>query len=123
MNIEKRIEGDLLPGDNPLLDERADRTTKRRLLLAGVLVLLVLVAIWFMVNRAAGGTDAAAAKEQAPVVSVLTPGSGMIEGTINATGTLPPGANCRSASRAKAGKCCRCWSSPASGSAPGRRWR
>ena len=88
MNIEKRIEGDLLPGDNPLLDERADRTTKRRLLLAGVLVLLVLVAIWFMVNRAAGGTDAAAAKEQAPVVSVLTPGSGMIEGTINATGTL-----------------------------------
>ena len=88
MNIEKRIEGDLLPGDNPLLDERADRTTKRRLLLAGALVLLVLVAIWFIVHRAAGGADAAVTKDQAPVVSVLTPGSGMIEGTITATGTL-----------------------------------
>ena len=88
MNIEKRIEGDLLPGDNPLLDERADRTTKRRLLLAGGLVLLVLVAIWFIVHRAAGGADAAVTKDQAPVVSVLTPGSGMIEGTITATGTL-----------------------------------
>ena len=88
MNFDSRIEADLLAGGNPLLDDGADRKTRRRLLLAGPVLLLVLVAIWFLVHRATTAADPAAATEQAPVVTVITPGRGMIEGTINATGTL-----------------------------------
>jgi RND family efflux transporter MFP subunit len=65
-----------------------DRRSRRRLIVIGMVILALLVALWFFMHR--GDTPAAAADEegQAPVVSVIAPGKGTIEGSINATGTL-----------------------------------
>ena len=89
MNVESRVEAGMLAGDNPLLDDAGQRRSKRRLLLAGGALLLIMAAIWLMIHRA--GVSAAEEgdkKEQAPVVTVITPGRAMIEGSISATGTL-----------------------------------
>jgi RND family efflux transporter MFP subunit len=89
MNIESRIDADGFTGTNPLLDDDGQGRSKRGLVIAGVVLLLIMAAIWFMVHRAgAGGAEEADKKEQAPVVSVITPGRTTIEGTISATGTL-----------------------------------
>ena len=89
MNFETRMEAGMLSDDNPLLDETGQGRSRLRLVLAGVVLLLIMAAIWFMVHRAgAGAADDAGKAEQAPVVSVITPGRTTIEGTISATGTL-----------------------------------
>ena len=89
MNFETRIDADPFTGTNPLLDDETQGRSKRRLILAGIALLLIMAAIWFMVHRAgAGAAEEADKKEQAPVVSVITPGRTTIEGTISATGTL-----------------------------------
>ncbi|MEQ1498443.1 MAG: efflux RND transporter periplasmic adaptor subunit [Novosphingobium sp.] len=73
--------------DNPLLDSEADRSSRWRLIIAGVVVLLVLIGIWFMTHSGTAA-DEGDAKDQVPVVTVIAPGQTTIEGTINATGTL-----------------------------------
>ncbi len=80
MNFESSLQ--------PTLDDGVeDRKSRRRLLVIGGLVLAALVAIWFMTHRNKGeGADAG--KDQAPVVTVVAPGRGTIQGTITATGTL-----------------------------------
>ena len=89
MNFESRIDAGMLSGDNPLLDDAGQRRSKRRLIISGLVLLLIMVAIWFMVHRAGtGAAEDGDKKEQAPVVSVITPGRTTIEGTISATGTL-----------------------------------
>ena len=89
MNYESRIDADGYTGGNPLLDDQGQGRSKRRLILAGVVLLLIMAAIWFMVHRAgSGAAEDADKKDQAPVVSVITPGKTTIEGTISATGTL-----------------------------------
>ena len=89
MNYESRIDADGYTGGNPLLDDQGPGRSKRRLILAGVVLLLIMAAIWFMVHRAgSGAAEDADKKDQAPVVSVITPGKTTIEGTISATGTL-----------------------------------
>ena len=89
MNFETRIDADPFTGTNPLLDDETQGRSKRRLILAGIALLLIMAAIWFIVHRAgAGAAEEADKKEQAPVVSVITPGRTTIEGTISATGTL-----------------------------------
>jgi len=89
MNYESRIDADGYTGDNPLLDDQDQGRSKRRLIVAGVVLLLIMAAIWFMVHRAgSGAAEDADKKDQAPVVSVITPGRATIEGTISATGTL-----------------------------------
>ncbi len=89
MNFETRIDADPFTGTNPLLDDETQGRSRRRLILAGIALLLIMAAIWFMVHRAgAGAAEEADKKEQAPVVSVITPGRTTIEGTISATGTL-----------------------------------
>jgi RND family efflux transporter MFP subunit len=89
MNYESRIDADGYTGDNPLLDDQGQGRSKRRLIVAGVVLLLIMAAIWFMVHRAgSGAAEDADKKDQAPVVSVITPGRATIEGTISATGTL-----------------------------------
>ena len=89
MNFESRIDAGSLSGDNPLLDDAGEGRSKRRWIIAGLVLLVVMVAIWFMVHRAgAGAAEEGDKKEQAPVVSVITPGRATIEGTISATGTL-----------------------------------
>ena len=89
MNFESRVDAGMLSDDNPLQDYDGQGRSKRRLLLAGVVLLLIMAAIWFMVHRApAGAAEDGDKKEQAPVVSVITPGRATIEGSISATGTL-----------------------------------
>ena len=89
MNIESRIDAGSLSDENPLLDDLGQTRSKRRWIIAALVLLLVMAAIWFMVHRAgAGAAEAGDSKEQAPVVSVITPGRATIEGTISATGTL-----------------------------------
>ena len=89
MNFESRIDAGALSGDNPLLDDMGQGRSKRRWIIAGLVLLVVMAAIWFMVHRAgAGAAEDGDKKEQAPVVTVITPGRATIEGTISATGTL-----------------------------------
>ena len=89
MNFESRIDASALSGDNPLLDDMGQGRSKRRWIIAGLALLVVMAAIWFMVHRAgAGAAEDGDKKEQAPVVTVITPGRATIEGTISATGTL-----------------------------------
>ncbi len=89
MNFESRVDAGMLSDENPLLDDAGQQRSKRRWVLAGLALLLIMAAIWFMVHRAgAGAAEDGDKKEQAPVVSVITPGRTTIEGTISATGTL-----------------------------------
>ncbi len=89
MNFESSVDAGMFSDDNPLLDDAGQRRSKLRLLMAGLVLLAIMAAIWFMVHRAgAGAGDVDDKKEQAPVVSVITPGRTTIEGSISATGTL-----------------------------------
>ena len=88
MNYESRIDGGMLTDENPLLGDGGQGRSARRWIIAGLLLLVIMAAIWFMVHRAGAGAADADKKEQAPVVSVITPGRATIEGSISATGTL-----------------------------------
>ena len=74
---------------NPMLvsgDE--DRRSSRRLIVIGLVVAGLLVGLWFFMHRGDVTATADGEQGQAPVVSVIAPGSALIEGSINATGTL-----------------------------------
>ena len=93
MNYESRIGPDdkdtALSPFNPLTEvDEEDRKSRRRLIIIAVAVTLLLIALWFFLHKS-GGAEAGDDKgKQAPVVSVIAPGRALIEGTINATGTL-----------------------------------
>ncbi len=89
MNYESTIRSDYDAGDNPLLDREEDRRSRRNLILIALAVLLAIVAIAYFVNRSGKPGEAAAdKKEQAPTVTVISPGRITVEGMITATGTL-----------------------------------
>jgi HlyD family secretion protein len=91
MNFETGISADQAASDNPLLVGGAeDRRSRRNLIFIALAVLLALVTIAYFVTRSGAPADAAAEgkKDQAPTVTVITPGRITVEGTINATGTL-----------------------------------
>lgn len=74
---------------NPLeTPDDDDRRARRRLIIIGAVVAVVLVAVWFFMHRGSAGGEFTEARNQAPVVSVITPGRASVEGMINATGTL-----------------------------------
>ncbi len=91
MNFDARIDPGSAsaeqPDGNPLYEGEEDRRSRRWLILAGIVVLLVMIAIWF-VTRDSGADAAKGPREQAPVVSVITPGRTTIMGEIGVTGTL-----------------------------------
>ena len=87
MNFDSRIEHGTLSGGNPLLDDDAPRSSKLRWIIGALALVLLMVAIYFLVHRGDAPADTDK-KDQAPVVSVISPGRTTIEGTINATGTL-----------------------------------
>ncbi len=93
MNYDSRIENSAMSAEagpyNPLLEvDDEERRSWRRLQIIGLVVVALLVGVWFYTHRgAAPGADADGGG-QAPVVSVISPGRAMIEGAINATGTL-----------------------------------
>jgi HlyD family secretion protein len=91
MNFETGISADQDAGENPLLvGGEEDRRSRRNLIIIALVVLLAIVTIAYFVTRSGAPTDAAAEgkKDQAPTVTVVTPGRITVEGTINATGTL-----------------------------------
>ena len=98
MNYDSRIDAPLqsgaeMPGGagshNPLLDAREeDRRSRRKMIIIGFVIAALLVGLWFFMHRGDAPAAAADAEGQAPVVSVIAPGSALIEGMINATGTL-----------------------------------
>jgi HlyD family secretion protein len=89
MNFETGISADQTANDNPLLVGGAeDRRSRRNLIVIALVVLLALVTIAYFVTRSGSGAAAEEKKDQAPTVTVVTPGRITVEGTINATGTL-----------------------------------
>ncbi len=88
MNYESTIQPDYDADDNPLLDREEDRRSRRNLIVSGVLLLILLVGIGYFLSRDGGAAADGDKKTQTPVVSVISPGRGTIEGTITATGTL-----------------------------------
>lgn len=86
MNYETGIDADQA---NPLLaGGEEDRRSRRNLILLAAAVLLVIVVIAYFVNRSGKAAAENDTKNQAPTVTVVTPGRTTIEGTITATGTL-----------------------------------
>ena len=73
------------PFEHPSEDERR---SKRRLIVIGIVVAALLAATWFWLHRSSGAEAAGDKKDQAPVVTVVTPGRTTVEGAISATGTL-----------------------------------
>jgi HlyD family secretion protein len=93
MNYDSRIESSTLSGEagsyNQLLEANDDdRRSRRRMIIIGVVIAALLVGVWFFMHRGEAPVAAAGGAGQAPVVSVIAPGRAMIEGSINATGTL-----------------------------------
>ncbi len=91
MNFETGISADQDLGGNPLqMGGEEDRRSRRNLIVIALVVLLAILTIAYFVTRSGAPTDAAKAdkKDQAPTVSVVTPGRITVEGMINATGTL-----------------------------------
>lgn len=91
MNFDSRIDASAADAGsqdhNPLLDTtEEDRLSRRRLALIAAAVVLLLVGIAWWNNS--GGVEGGASKDQAPVVSVITPGRATIAGEINVTGSL-----------------------------------
>ncbi len=93
MNYDSRIESSTLSGEagsyNHLLEANEDdRRSRRRMIIIGAVIAALLVGVWFFIHRGVAPIAAVGGAGQAPVVSVIAPGRAMIEGSINATGTL-----------------------------------
>ena len=93
MNYDARIDTADAQFDSSelgLLDgaEEEDRRSRRRVWIIGAICLAALIGLWFILHH--GGTADSAKKggNQAPAVTVISPGRGTIAGRINATGTL-----------------------------------
>lgn len=91
MNYDSRIDAPAQDQDaavaNPLADgDEEDRRSRIRLIVIGVVVAALMIAVWFVVR---GGGDAGADKKnQAPLVSVVSPGRTTTAGMISANGSL-----------------------------------
>jgi HlyD family secretion protein len=98
MNYDSRIDAPVhaeaaMSGEarsyNPLLEAgEEDSRSRRRMIIIGVAIAALLVGLWFFMHRGDAPAAAADSAAQAPVVSVIAPGSALSEGSINATGTL-----------------------------------
>lgn len=93
MNYDSRIDAAATSAQtdsyNPVIEGHAeDKRSSRRLLIIAIVVAALLVAVWFAMHRGGAEKAGGAGDSQAPVVSVVAPGRSLIEGSINATGTL-----------------------------------
>ena len=98
MNYETTVKGsDSRPyqgeGDAPLDetivdDSAANRTSKRPLILIGLLILVAIMGFFAWRSFGADSAPVADRDSQLPTVTVIAPGQTTVEGTITATGTL-----------------------------------
>ncbi|HKT77471.1 MAG TPA: efflux RND transporter periplasmic adaptor subunit, partial [Sphingobium sp.] len=84
MNYETSV-----AADTParIVDEEP-QPARRRALLVGTIIALILVAIAAWLSLRGKGAEPSAAVEQAPVVTVMTPGQSMVARTVSSTGSL-----------------------------------
>lgn len=92
MNYETTVETQTVEAASPEIlgfedDERRART-RRRLIVAGLVLIALLAVLYFVFGSRDEAADTGAANQQSPAVSVIAPGRGTVQGTINATGTL-----------------------------------
>lgn len=77
------------PLDDAILDDSAaNRTSKRPLILIGLLILAAIVGFFAWRSFGADSAPVADRDSQVPTVTVIAPGQTTVEGTITATGTL-----------------------------------
>ena len=93
MNYDAKIDTDhgaiaSVDGDHLDTDERSEKGSNRRVLIIGLVALLAIVGLWFLAKGSGGGAVSGEPGNQAPVVSVIAPGTTTISGRIEATGTL-----------------------------------
>ena len=88
MNYESRIES-AEPLANPLdIAGDDERRARRRIWIISLLAFMALIGLWFVMHRETAGETAGTKADQAPAVTVITPGRTTIAGRISATGTL-----------------------------------
>ena len=88
MNDETRIDmATAEPIDGFGRDPFGERRSRRGWWIAGAIALILAIGAW-MVLRSSGKPADAKPADQAPTVTVIAPGRGTVQGTINVTGTL-----------------------------------
>lgn len=91
MNYDARIdtvEQVARPATNPLEPDDEDRRSKRRLWIIAGAVVLALLALKFLTSGGSSEETITGRENQAPVVTVVSPGRTSVAGAITATGSL-----------------------------------
>ncbi|MXP44378.1 efflux RND transporter periplasmic adaptor subunit [Allopontixanthobacter sediminis] len=93
MNYESSVTADspeYTTADMAGADGRTERSSRRGLWITVVLlaIVVVAVAVYYLMGSGEPAPEAGADAGQAPAITVVSPGSGSIEGEISATGTL-----------------------------------
>ena len=89
MNVETSFARHAEPVDLSDDVERADARKRKRLIIGGIIVAVLIIA-YAVIKSMSGGAAAPdqEGQKQAPHVTVVVPGSSMVESTISATGSL-----------------------------------
>ncbi len=88
MNDETRIDlATASPIDSFDHQSFGEQRSRRKWWIAGAIALVLAIGAW-LYSRSGGDAADAKPADQAPTVTVITPGRGTIQGTISATGTL-----------------------------------
>ena len=86
--VETQTREEVPPEVLGLEDEERRARSRRRLIIAAVALVVLLAVLYYAFSGGGDAADAGASEDQSPVVSVISPGRGTVQGTINATGTL-----------------------------------
>ncbi len=85
--VETQTREEVPPEVLGLEDDQRRARSRRRLIIAAVALVVLLAVLYYAFSGGDAG-DTGVTKDQSPVVSVISPGRGTVQGTINATGTL-----------------------------------
>lgn len=89
MNFETTVTADRADAlDGELGEPLIERRPRRRLIIGALVVLALAIAVYLFFGRGEATDPAADKDSQLPVVTVVSPGRGTVEGTISATGTI-----------------------------------
>lgn len=92
MNYDAKIDttgGEEDASFNPLaVRDEEDRASRRRMWIIGAAAVILMIGLWFVLHHKSADTLDTQTVNQAPVVTVISPGRTTISGAISATGTL-----------------------------------